>query len=67
MPASGDRPMETRMRKRTKKNHVKKYSYSRIAGNYLRIFSLPGKLLLLLIIIVLLLIMSVIFIKVIFP
>jgi len=44
-----------------RKRKVKAYSYGRIAGNYIRLFSLPGKLLLLLIIIVLILIFSLIF------
>ena len=45
-----------------RRRRVKAYSYSRIAGNYIRPFSLPGKIILFLIIIVLILIFSVIFI-----
>jgi cell division protein FtsL len=49
--------------KKAKKRNVKKYSYSRIAGNYIKLFSMPGKIIIFLIIIVLLLIMSIIFLK----
>jgi hypothetical protein len=47
--------------KRQKKGKVNAYSYTRIAGNYIRLFSAPAKLIILLIIIVLLLIFGVIF------
>lgn len=52
--------------KKTIARPVKRYSYGRIAGNYVRLFSLPGKIILILIIIVLLLIMSIIFFKAVF-
>jgi hypothetical protein len=50
-------------RKRAKVKRVRRYSYGRVAGNYIRLFSLPGKIILFLIIIVLLLIVSIIFFK----
>jgi hypothetical protein len=49
--------------KKAKAKHVKRYSYGRIAGNYLKLFSLPGKIIILLIIIVFILICSIIFFK----
>jgi hypothetical protein len=49
--------------KRRKAGKVKAYSYARVAGNYVRLFSLPARIIIFLIIIVLLLIFSVIFLK----
>ncbi len=61
MPAKAILPTMKRARGRRRRK-VKAYSYSRIAGNYISLFSLPGKLIILLIIITLILILSVIFI-----
>jgi hypothetical protein len=47
--------------KRARTGRVKRYSYGRIAGNYLKLFSLPGR-----IIIVFILIGSIIFFKAVF-
>jgi len=49
--------------RRKRRRKVKAYSYSRIAHNYIRLFSLPGKIIILLIIIVLILIFSLIFVN----
>lgn len=49
--------------KRSKSRHVKKYSYNRIAGNYLRLFSMPARILIFITIIVILLIISIIFLQ----
>lgn len=48
---------------RKKTRHVRKYSYSRIAGNYLRLFSKPARILIFITIIVILLIISIIFLQ----
>jgi hypothetical protein len=52
--------------KRARTGRVKRYSYGRIAGNYLKLFSLPGRIIVLLIIIVFILIGSIIFFKAVF-
>lgn len=55
--------VKTMKQKPKRQEEVKKYSYSRIAGNYLRLFSKPGRFLLLIIIIAFILIISLIFLK----
>ena len=47
--------------KKQKKGKVNAYSYTRIAGNYLSIFSAPAKILLLIIIIIFILMFGIIF------
>ncbi len=47
--------------KKQKKGKVNAYSYSKIAGNYLGIFSAPAKILILIIIIILILMFSIVF------
>ena len=50
-------------RKNARMRRVRRYSYGRVAGNYIRLFSLPGKIIVFLIIIVFILICSIIFFK----
>ena len=60
---AGAMSVNTMKQKRKKQEHVKNYSYGRIAGNYLRLFSKPGRILILITIIVIILIISIIFLK----
>jgi|GEM_PF-5737804 len=52
--------------KKKKLGKVKAYSYTRIAGNYLKIFSAPARLLILIIIIIFLLMLGFIFVQAVF-
>jgi hypothetical protein len=57
-PGCIDRPMKG---KNPRKGKVNAYSYTRIAGNYISIFSKPAKILIFIIIIILILMFGIIF------
>lgn len=59
-------PVKAMPKRRRKPGRVSAYSYTRIAGNYVNIFSKPGKFILLLFIIIVILIISIIFLRAVF-